>query len=135
MADNSKQATGRQGEETALNFLLRKDYRLLDRNWRFGHLELDLVFETDNELVFVEVKTRTSLQCGGPLAGMTPKKIKNILACANAWLDCHQAWNKPCRFDVICLIGNEAGFLLEHYVNAIDFTAALDSGDASGQSW
>ena len=51
---------GLAGEEEACRYLMHRGYRLLDRNWRVGHLELDIVADYYGEIVFVEVKTRSS---------------------------------------------------------------------------
>ena len=56
---------GHAGEEAAATLLLRAGFRLLDRNWRQGRLELDMVCRDGAELVFVEVKTRRSEAYGG----------------------------------------------------------------------
>ena len=47
---------GQIGEEEACRYLIRKGYTLLDRNWRIGHLELDIIAEWYGEIIFVEVK-------------------------------------------------------------------------------
>ena len=56
MADHNE--LGREGEDEALLYLTQKGYTLLARNWRIGHLEIDIVAEWFGEIVFVEVKTR-----------------------------------------------------------------------------
>lgn len=53
-----RQDIGKAGEDAAVAYLQRKGYEILDRNWRNGHLELDIVARNDRELVAVEVKTR-----------------------------------------------------------------------------
>ena len=126
---------GVRGEETACEILIRKGYKLLDRNWRFGHLELDLVCERAGEIVFVEVKTRTSTICGGPLAGLTPKKIKNLALAAQAWINANEAWNLPCRMDVITLTRSGPDYIMEHFINAIELSHTLDSSHSAGEYW
>ena len=53
-----KQLQGTCGEELAVKLLQQKDYNILERNWRCGHLEVDIIAENDDYLVIVEVKTR-----------------------------------------------------------------------------
>ena len=48
------------GEEEASKILKKKGYRILEHNWRMGHLEIDLIAENRKEIVFIEVKARTS---------------------------------------------------------------------------
>ena len=65
-----KQLQGIAGEDLATNLLLQKGYRILERNWHCGHLEVDIIAETDDYLVIVEVKTRKSdFRCTGSVRG------------------------------------------------------------------
>ena len=49
---------GRWGEDYAADFLAAQGYRIVERNWRFGHHDIDIIASKGNEIVFVEVKTR-----------------------------------------------------------------------------
>ena len=62
MADHNE--LGREGEDEALLYLTQKGYTLLARNWRSGHLEIDIVAEWFGEIVFVEVKPRRAFCTG-----------------------------------------------------------------------
>ncbi len=126
---------GHAGEEAAATLQLRAGFRLLDRNWRQGRLELDMVCRDGAELVFVEVKTRRSEAYGGPAAAVTPAKRRLLTRAAQAWLTAHQAWHSPCRFDVVCLLRHGDTFSAEHYPHAFDFSPPLDSGHAPWQPW
>ena len=70
---------GRKAEEFAANFLNSKAYHILDRNWRCGHLELDLVCTNYKELVFVEVKARRQSIFPHPEDVFTPMKERHML--------------------------------------------------------
>lgn len=126
---------GRQGEEAAAGVLRRAGLRILDRNWRQGRLELDLVCRDGGTVVFVEVKTRTSRERGGPEGAITPAKQRSLCRAAQAWLAAHDAWDAPCRFDVVCLIACDGTFSAEHYRHAFDFTPSLDRRHAAWQPW
>ena len=126
---------GRAGEEAAAALLQRAGFTLLDRNWRQGRLELDMVCRDGEELVFVEVKTRRSAGYGGPAGAVTPAKQRVLTRAAQAWLAAHDAWQNPCRFDVVCLLRHGDTFSAEHYPHAFDFSPALDRGHASWQPW
>ena len=69
---------GQAGEEAAVMLLTRAGFTLLDRNWRQGRLELDMVCRDGREVVFVEVKTRRSDGYGGPAAAVTPAKQRAL---------------------------------------------------------
>ncbi len=53
---------GKQGEELAVDFLVKNNFKILNRNWRLRKFEVDIIAEQNNELVFIEVKARTSIQ-------------------------------------------------------------------------
>lgn len=128
-------ALGRQGEDAAADILRRAGLRILDRNWRQGRLELDLVCRDGGTVVFVEVKTRASRERGGPEDAVTPAKRRSLGRAAQAWLAAHDAWDAPCRFDVVCLIARDGTFSAEHYRHAFDFIPSLDRRHAAWQPW
>jgi putative endonuclease len=93
---------GRKGENAALAYLLARGYTLLDRNWRFGRGELDLVMEApDGDLVFVEVKTRRQNHAGDPLGWITPRKQAQIRRIARGYCLRHAFGDHPMRFDAV----------------------------------
>lgn len=85
----SQTDTGRRGEEIAARFLAGRGWRILDRNYRAGPRELDLVARRARVLAFVEVKTRRSATFGHPLEAITRRKRNELAACARAWLREH----------------------------------------------
>lgn len=126
---------GAQGEDVALALLLRAGYTLLDRNWRRGRLELDFVCRDGDTMVFVEVKTRSSAEFGGPAAGLTPAKRRTLCRAAQAWLATHQAWGFPCRFDVVCVLRREGVLCPEHYRHAFIYEPPVGGGSTPWQPW
>lgn len=108
---------GKEGEEEAVRFLTGKGYRILHRNWRSGKKELDIVAEYENELIFIEVKTRRNRQYGLPEEAVNTQKIRRIVASADAYIR-KFAIDKPVRFDIITLTGKEAPFEIEHIEEA-----------------
>jgi len=131
----AKQKLGSRGEAAAARLLASKRYRILDRNWRQGRLELDLVCEDGDELVFVEVKTRTAGTLGSPADGMSLGKRRNLIKAARCWLVAHKAWERACRFDVVCVIDAGQELRLEHHTHAFELADPLDRGNAAWQSW
>ena len=131
-------ALGRYGEEAAEAFVRRKGWRILDRNWRYGRVELDMVARDGQELVFVEVKTRTAGGRGCPADALTPAKRTHIRKAAQVWLSSHDAWDRPCRFDVLCLVHDGTTLTVEHMPDAFQFSDGrriVDCCDAAWQPW
>ena len=126
---------GAQGEDVALDMLSNAGFILLDRNWRYGRLELDLVFRDGDTTVFVEVKTRKHMTLGEPAQALTRAKRRTLCRAASAWLAAHNAWDSPCRFDVVCIkrMGND--FYPEHYRHAFSYEPPMDSCHAPWQPW
>ena len=101
---------GKRGENLAAAYLEGKGYRVLARNYRFQRAEVDLVcfdaadqYENGGELVFVEVKTRTSDAYGTPEASIDEAKRKNLTKAARFYLYEHKMEGARCRFDVVAI--------------------------------
>jgi putative endonuclease len=80
---------GRTGEALAFEYLISAGYRIIARNWRCSQGEIDLVmFDPDtNDVVFVEVKTRSSLAFGHPLEGISAAKYQRLRRLAGVWIE------------------------------------------------
>ena len=90
MGDNSHLHIGAEGEKAAMEFLRKRDYLVVDRNWRSGHHELDIVATTpDGNYHFVEVKTRKMGAVVGPTEAITPRKVRNLISAANHFIQAH----------------------------------------------
>ncbi len=77
---------GRRGESIAAVWLEERGWELLDRNWRDGPRELDLVARRGGTLAFLEVKARTSDAFGAPLEAIGPRKRRDVERAARAWI-------------------------------------------------
>lgn len=99
----SKTQKGTIGEDLAVDYLEKKGYRILQRNYRFEHGEIDIIAEDGNVLVFVEVKARRSIEFGEPEDAVTPRKREKIRSTANGYLFENNIDDKECRFDVIAI--------------------------------
>ena len=77
---------GKLGEDFAELWFKNNGYEILDRNWRGNRVELDLVVRKDSLVIFVEVKTRRSINCGYPAEAVTHSKLQNIKSAALQWL-------------------------------------------------
>ena len=110
---------GRAGEWAALVLLVLKGYRLRHRGWRGPSGELDLVMQRRREVVFVEVKTRSSADFGGAGAAVHAKKRDALVRTAAAYLSRFGLWERPCRFDVITIErGGALGWHIRHHADA-----------------
>jgi putative endonuclease len=113
---------GKDGENAATEYLKRKGYNILHTNWRYRHYELDIVANTADELVFVEVKTRSANPLTTPESAITNTKIRNIVDAADFYIK-HFDIELPARFDIISLIGMAPNFEIDHIEDA--FTAPI----------
>ncbi|WP_353828219.1 YraN family protein [Agromyces sp. SYSU T0242] len=86
MAHNTE--LGRRGERLAAEHLEARGMRVLERNWRCRHGEIDLVVRDGDETVFVEVKTRSGDGYGHPFEAITARKLARLRRLALAW--CHE---------------------------------------------
>ncbi len=100
-ADRKK--IGEKGEDRAARFLARQGYRILDRNYRVPYGEIDLIALDRGELVFVEVKTRTSDVYGSPELAVNPRKQARMIRAALGYIKYKRLHQMPCRFDVIAI--------------------------------
>ena len=92
---------GQKGEELAAKIMREKGFRVVDMNWKFGHLEMDVIAVSKKEIAFVEVKTRTT-SFGGkrPEEYVDDLKRRRMAAAANAYIKFHKIELTP-RFDII----------------------------------
>jgi putative endonuclease len=99
----AKDELGRRGERLAEAHLVALGYSVVDRNWRCAHGELDLVMRDGDELVFVEVKTRSSLAYGHPLESITRAKLARLRRLAGLWCAAHPRAGRI-RLDAVAVI-------------------------------
>lgn len=98
---------GKWGEQLAVDLLVTKGYAIVERNWRAGNLEVDIVAMKDNRIVFVEVKTRSS-GFVDPLDAIDRRRVSRIVRAANSYV---KAYNIPheVQFDIVIIIGAPEG--------------------------
>ncbi len=109
---------GKKGEAIAREFLEKKAYKFLAANYRFQHLEIDLIFETIDTLIFVEVKTRNTTEYGEPYEAVTRRKQLQLIKAANQYI-VQEDNDKDVRFDIVSIIFNPDGtYELEHIIDA-----------------
>jgi putative endonuclease len=110
---------GKKGEQIAQQFYKEQGYVILDTNYRFEKNEIDLVAFNLQEIVFVEVKTRTSELWVFPEAAVDEQKQKNIKIAAQSYLYEKKLENCPCRFDVVSIVLHPDGnYQIQHFADA-----------------
>lgn len=117
MNRNSKEL-GKLGEELAVRYLIKKEYRILARNWRDRGGELDIVARDGGTLVFVEVKTRTSDTFALPIESVGFEKQRKLRRLAERFITRNDFTNCEVRFDVISIVARGAKPEIEHLEDA-----------------
>jgi len=113
MSDSS--ALGLQGESLASAHLQEKGYKIRHRNWKTGKLEVDIIAENNDFVVFAEVKTRTEGFLG-EIYDLVPKeKQKLLILAADSYIRKYDI-NKESRFDVILLILKGKSLEVEQHI-------------------
>lgn len=109
---------GTLAENLAADFLIRKNYKILVRNFRYQRAEVDIIAEFEDLIVVVEVKARSFNSLIEPQEAVTKKKIKAILLCSDFFMT-ENAIEKEVRFDIITVVPDELGKLqLNHIEDA-----------------
>lgn len=108
---------GVKGEEIALAFLKQKKYRVIETNWREQKFEIDIIAINQNEIVFIEVKTRSTNFFGAPEEAVTIKKQQHLIEGADYYINKNEI-DLECRFDVIAIVLNENKQDINHIINA-----------------
>ncbi len=111
--------TAKLGEEIATNYLKKKGYKIVERNFRKGYGEIDIIATFQNALVFVEVKTRATSLYGGALEAIAYHKIKSLIRTAQFYKMLHPTLPEALRIDAILidLDSNNKMINLEHVEN------------------
>lgn len=125
------------GEQTAAGILEGKGYKVVEHNWRMGHLEVDLIAENKSEIVFAEVKARTTTFGGKlPEEYVDNDKKRRMAVAANAYVK-YRKTEKTIRFDIIgILVDAQTGKVTyaNHMENAFQpHIRTVSSGSYSGQ--
>ncbi len=104
--------TGLKGELIAGDFLEKKGYNILERNWRYGHKEVDLIMSYDGWLIFGEVKTRRGFGFGFPEEAVTMGKQDFLRKAAEAYFERYPGYEKV-RFDVLSIVLGDKDEIVE----------------------
>ncbi len=108
---------GQLGEDKAAAYLRNEGYKILKRNWKSGKLELDIIAENSDFIVFTEVKTRSDDYLEHPKTAINREKQRSMIYAAENYI----RWNnidKESRFDVITVIKKGVEYEIDHIENA-----------------
>ena len=115
---NKRQILGQLGEDMACDYLIGLGYEVVERNWRHGRLELDIIAKTEGILVFIEVKTKKSDEFRPPEASVGEKKRQNLVDLANRYMEEVDYFNEI-RFDIVAIVvHSSASYTLKHIKDA-----------------
>ncbi|MBK6308322.1 MAG: YraN family protein [Gemmatimonadetes bacterium] len=116
--DDGTAAVRGAGETIAERWLRGRGWRVLQRRFRSGHRDIDLIAEREGTVAFVEVKARQGGWFGGPLEAVNWRKRRELVRSASIWIDRHGRVGESYRFDVIGVILDERGVRVRHVENA-----------------
>ena len=108
---------GKKGEQLAVDFLLKNNYTIIERNYRFDKAEVDIIAQKAEILAIVEVKTRSTTDFGNPQDFVKPKQIKNLVKAVDEYVNVNDL-DVEVRFDIIAIVKQNKGFKIEHLENA-----------------
>jgi len=108
---------GKRGELFAKKFLVENKFQIIETNWRHEKDEIDIIARDDDELVIVEVKTRSSRYFGDPSEAVGSVKESYLIRAADAYVEIHDL-NIDTRFDIISIVIDKKGTHIEHIRDA-----------------
>jgi putative endonuclease len=112
------QEVGEAGERVAEARLTQRGWRILDRRFRNGHRDLDLVAEREGLVAFVEVKARTGREFGQPVEAVNWRKQRELARSASVWIARFGMREQTFRFDVIGVLMDGERVRVQHVENA-----------------
>ncbi|WP_034553813.1 YraN family protein [Capnocytophaga sp. oral taxon 335] len=108
---------GNEGEQDAVNFLIENGHTILERNFRFGHAEIDIISQKGNILHITEVKTRSSSAYGEPESSVNQQKIELLVKATDFYIK-KKDLDVEIQFDIISIVKNNAEFSLNYIEDA-----------------
>jgi len=112
--------TGKEGEDIATEFLSKKGYKILERNFNTKQGEIDIIAKEKEEYVFIEVKTRRNKEYGEPIDAIDKNKIKHLKKTISYYLYINKLENKFIRIDVIEIKYIKNKIYINHIKQAIN---------------
>lgn len=123
---------GLRFEELAVQFLQRKGFVIVERNFKTKFAEIDIVAKEGETLCFVEVRSRSDSRYGTPQATINFRKQEKIIKAASAYLQRMYPRIPMCRFDVIACLGTIEAPVLQYIPNAFGIETNVSSRRRGG---
>ena len=117
-----RQEFGELGERIAERWLRHHGWRVVQRRFRSGHRDIDLVVERDDVVAFVEVKARHGAEFGDPVEAVNWSKQRQLVRSASVWIERHGRPSESYRFDVIGVLVEGERVRIRHVANAFSIT-------------
>lgn len=108
---------GKKGEQLAINFLEEKNYKIIERNYRFNKAEVDIIAQKEDVLAIIEVKTRSTKAFGNPQDFVKPKQIQRLVKAVDEYVTVN-GLDLDVRFDIIAIVKENKQFKIEHLKDA-----------------
>jgi len=108
---------GKKGEQLAVDYLIKKGYTIVQRNYRFQKAEVDIIAQIKDTLAIVEVKTRSTIDFGNPQDFVKPKQIQRLVKAVDEYVNLNKL-NVEVRFDIIAIVRQGNSYNIEHLENA-----------------
>lgn len=108
---------GKQGEQLAIEFLQKNGYSILEQNYRYRKAEVDIIAQKKDELIAIEVKTRSTNYFGDPHEFVNKKKIQLVTEAIDHYIQ-QKDLDVEVRFDIISILKSGNNFKIEHIEDA-----------------
>ncbi len=108
---------GKKGEQLAVDYLIKKGYDIVERNYRFDKAEVDIIAQQEDTLAIVEVKTRSTTDFGNPQDFVKPKQIQRLVKAVDEYITVN-GLDVEVRFDIIAIVKNGKAYDIEHLEDA-----------------
>jgi putative endonuclease len=108
---------GKKGEQLAVDYLLKNNYTIIERNYRFDKAEVDIIAKKNDILAIIEVKTRSTLEFGDPQDFVKPKQIQRLVKAVDEYVS-ENNLDLEVRFDIVAIVKAGKSYSIEHLENA-----------------
>jgi putative endonuclease len=108
---------GKKGEQLAVDYLLKNNYAIVERNYRFDQAEVDIIAKQKDILAIIEVKTRSTSDFGDPQGFVKPKQIQSLVKAVDEYIT-ENDLDVEVRFDIIAIVKSGKSYDIEHLENA-----------------